>query len=191
MKTVTAAERKSLIRLASSLPKGDTTRRAILAGLVKQSNSGKKAAGKLTIEGLSPKVQAAIDATYKKVKPQDLRFGWGKKVVSSPEAYEEEEGKEYNVPVGFGVLGSIIKLLKPDAKEEVLAHLESIGMKVVDTPKILKSFKEDFVGDNEDEDDDSWRWEDTTATFGTSFSMTKGKVVDGLSVTKLIDRLDK
>jgi hypothetical protein len=188
MKSITASDRSNLIKLASSLPKGDTTRRAILAGLAKT----KQAAGKLTIEGLSPKVQAMIDATYKKVKAQELRFGWGKKVVSSPDKYEEEEGKEYNVPVGFGAFGSIIKLLKPEAKEEVLAHLESIGMKVADTDAVLKSFKSDFVGDNEDEDDDgSWRWEDTTATFGDSFRMTKGKVVDGLSVTKLINRLDK
>jgi len=35
MKNFTASDRKSLIRLASSLPKGDKSRRAILAGLSK------------------------------------------------------------------------------------------------------------------------------------------------------------
>jgi hypothetical protein len=33
MKSITASDRKSLIRLAASLPKGDENRRAILAGL--------------------------------------------------------------------------------------------------------------------------------------------------------------
>lgn len=37
MKTPTASDRKSLIRLAASLPKGDKQRRAILAGLNKVS----------------------------------------------------------------------------------------------------------------------------------------------------------
>ena len=37
MKTLTASDRKSLIRLAASLPKGDKQRRAILAGLSKVS----------------------------------------------------------------------------------------------------------------------------------------------------------
>ena len=37
MKTLTASDRKSLIRLAASLPKGDEQRRAILAGLKKVS----------------------------------------------------------------------------------------------------------------------------------------------------------
>ena len=39
MKTLTAADRKSLIRLAASLPKGDKGRRAILAGLSKVADS--------------------------------------------------------------------------------------------------------------------------------------------------------
>jgi hypothetical protein len=42
MKSITASDRSNLIKLASSLPKGDTTRRAILAGLAKT----KQAAGK-------------------------------------------------------------------------------------------------------------------------------------------------
>ena len=37
MKSLTAADRKSLIRLASSLPKGDKSRLAILAGLKKSA----------------------------------------------------------------------------------------------------------------------------------------------------------
>ncbi len=35
MKTLTASDRSTLTRLAASLPKGDETRRAILAGLKK------------------------------------------------------------------------------------------------------------------------------------------------------------
>lgn len=41
MKNLTASDRKSLIRLASSLPAGDKSRRAILAGLNKVAGRGK------------------------------------------------------------------------------------------------------------------------------------------------------
>ena len=41
MKTLTASDRKSLIRLAASLPKGDKSRRAILSGLKKTASTYK------------------------------------------------------------------------------------------------------------------------------------------------------
>jgi hypothetical protein len=44
MKSITASDRTSLIRLASGLPKGDTTRRAILAGLAKTKQAADKPA---------------------------------------------------------------------------------------------------------------------------------------------------
>ncbi len=41
MKTLTASDRESLIKLASSMPKGDETRKAILAGLSNKIAFGK------------------------------------------------------------------------------------------------------------------------------------------------------
>jgi len=40
MKTITASERKTLIRLASTLPVGDDTRKAILTGLAQTREAG-------------------------------------------------------------------------------------------------------------------------------------------------------
>ncbi len=41
MKTITASDRKTLIRLASSLPVGDETRKAILTGLAQTREAGR------------------------------------------------------------------------------------------------------------------------------------------------------
>lgn len=42
MKSLTASDRKTLIRLASSLPVGDETRKAILTGLAQTREAGRK-----------------------------------------------------------------------------------------------------------------------------------------------------
>ena len=62
MKTLTASDRKSLIRLASSLPKGSPERRAILAGLKKAASPMPEATFWQIIRvysKLSPKQRAA------------------------------------------------------------------------------------------------------------------------------------
>jgi hypothetical protein len=51
-KTLTASDRKRLIRLASSMPKGSPERRAILAGLTKAAAGLTKAAGRKTLSDL-------------------------------------------------------------------------------------------------------------------------------------------
>lgn len=54
MRTITAADRSSLIKLASSLPQGDETRKAILAGLTKTSSSLMSNFSKLLDQDLKP-----------------------------------------------------------------------------------------------------------------------------------------
>ena len=46
MKSLTASDRKTLIRLASSLPVGDETRKAILTGLAQTRDAGRPWGGK-------------------------------------------------------------------------------------------------------------------------------------------------
>jgi len=60
MKNLTASDKKTLIRLASSLPKGDKSRRAILAGL------SKVAAKKVVLEGLDPRTHKEILGAIRK-----------------------------------------------------------------------------------------------------------------------------
>ena len=80
MKSITASDRTSLIRLASGLPKGDTTRRAILAGLAKTSAPKvKPELHPLVAEGNFKFVQFAdevIKAVKGAVKPQSLKGGF-------------------------------------------------------------------------------------------------------------------
>ncbi len=52
MKTFTAADRTSLIKLASSLPEGDETRKAILAGLMGKEASDLSSVAKLLVASL-------------------------------------------------------------------------------------------------------------------------------------------
>lgn len=49
MRTLTASDRQSLIKLASGLPKGDETRKAILAGLKKTAYTEKGGLGLRTV----------------------------------------------------------------------------------------------------------------------------------------------
>ena len=53
MKTITASDRKTLIRLASSLPVGDETRKAILGGLAQTREAGRPWGG----DGYSAKAE--------------------------------------------------------------------------------------------------------------------------------------
>jgi len=183
MKSLTAADRKSLVRLASSLPKGDKSRRAILAGL------SKVAAKKVVLEGLDPRTHKEIlDAVgeVKQVLKGSSRFRAYIEIreEASPTRYTEKEQEEYGQPAGFGLIGSILPLLSGSARKEVEEALKSQGVAVVRTKDALYEAQEGY------EDGGGWRWEDTTATWGDLWRLVKGKAVDAVAVSKLISKLE-
>lgn len=63
MKTLTASDRESLIKLASSMPKGDETRKAILAGLKSASYSFDQTPATATAADIVKMRAAVIHAT--------------------------------------------------------------------------------------------------------------------------------
>ena len=186
MKSLTAADRKSLIRLASSLPKGDKSRRAILAGL------SKVAAKKVVLEGLDPRTHKEILNAIDKVKRtlKDSNFVAysdifkGSLKEASPTLYVEEEQTEYVRPAGFGLIGSILPLLKGSAKREVEEALRSQGISVANTKGALGWAEDGF------ESGGGWRWEDTSATWVMLWDFVKGKAVDAVAISKLVEKLD-
>ena len=187
MKSLTASDRKSLIRLAASLPKGDKGRRAILAGL------SKVAAKKIVLEGLDPRTHKEILDAVGKVKRVlgDSEFSayndiWSGKFLdeASPTRYVEKEQEEYNQPAGFGLIGSILPLLSGSARKEVEEALGSQGVAVASTKSALELTEEGY------EDGGGWRWEDTTATWGDLWRLVKGKAVDAVAVSKLVSKLE-
>jgi hypothetical protein len=70
-RTLTAADRSALIRLASTLPAGSPERKAILAGLGKKANAGPS--GTLDLRSLGPKglLQHAVDIV-KRTRPFEI-----------------------------------------------------------------------------------------------------------------------
>lgn len=132
MKNITASDRKSLIRLASSLPKGDKSRRAILAGL------NKTAAKKLTLR-LDPSVHQEINGIYKRLKfrtqlaYEDHKYH-GLKMTD--DFYEEGEQVYQGIPIGFGVMGSILPRLSISSKKAVEEALRSQGIGVADAKQL-------------------------------------------------------
>jgi hypothetical protein len=75
-KTITASDRKALIRLASTLPVGSEERKAILAGL---KTSGRDP--KLDFPGFSdPDRKAATETLYKKMEKFERTHGKSKEV---------------------------------------------------------------------------------------------------------------
>ncbi len=177
MKKFSSSDRANLIRLAASLPKGDETRRAILAGL-------KKASRILVLEGLDPKLQAKIHSLAQDlskvleseavfVSHSDLKFS------SSPTRYEETEQSEHNVQVsGFGLIGSILPKLSPKEKAVVIEVLKDQNVGIADT-KILKSIAKECVINA-----GGWAWEDTSWSFESLWSKCKGNAVDAITLNK-------
>ena len=76
-RTLTAADRSALIKLASTMPAGSPERKAILAGLEKASASDPK----LDFPSVSdPDRKAATESLYKKVQGFERKHGKSKEV---------------------------------------------------------------------------------------------------------------
>ena len=177
MKSLTASDRKSLIRLAASLPKGDKSRRAILAGL-KQVKVA--ASDTLVLEGLSPEAISELSDAYNRSssKFMDMYFWGDNEIKIGDETFTEVS--DY-LP-GFGITGALLPLLSRGVQKEVEDAIKRAGSSVVDTRKAVESFDEDA------DDAGGWRWEDETATWETSFRMVGGKVVNGMAISEMLLR---
>lgn len=102
----------------------------------------------------------------------------------SPTRYVEKEQTEYVKPAGFGLIGSILPLLKGSAKREVEEALRSQGISVANTKDALGLAEDGY------ESGGGWRWEDTSATWGMLWDFVKGKAVDAVAITKLVEKLE-
>ena len=178
MKTLTATDRKNLIKLASSLPKGDKGRRAILAGL------DKTAAKSIILEGLDPathkEIAKAFEKVYKAVKDSHFGYAYAKAKVS-PDKFEEFEQDEHGGPAGYGVIGSILPHLSSSARKEVEKALKSQRVTVADTKDALYWL--------EDGHENGMGWEDTLATWGDLWTYVGGKAVDAVAIGKSVELL--
>ena len=166
MKLITASDRKSLIRLASSLPKGDKSRRAILAGLKKTATD------KLTLR-LDPSIHQEINDIYKKLKfrtqleaYEDHEYHGFK---MKDDLYEEGEQVYEGIPIGFGVMGSILPRLSSSSKKVVEKALRSQGIGVADAKQLNRDILDavNMMG--------SMFWEDPEVAL---IEWPEGKVVD-------------
>lgn len=179
MKNLTATDRKSLIRLASSLPAGDKSRRAIIAGL------DKVAAKRIVLEGLDPATHKEIAKAFKKVyrDVKDSQFGYSEaKATVSPDKFEEFEQDEYDGPSGFGVIGSILPHLSGSARKEVEKALKSQRVTVADTKDALHWLEYGYEAG-------SGRWDDTLATWTMLWNHVGGKAVDAVAINKSLELL--
>jgi hypothetical protein len=169
MRTLTASDRSSLIRLASGMPKGDPTRRAIIAGL--------KTAGAFeeAIEGKKFKnPETGNDVVFGSLPAEEqkkIRSQWEEKNSDGGGGGEkswEEEERETNEAIDHIVgrgeeldkLSTSFKKVFSDSGNPVYSHLESLAPegkswgdlskdeqgKILDKPlsKESKAFAQDF-----------------------------------------------
>ena len=175
MKSLTASDRKSLIRLASSLPKGDKSRRAILAGL----NKVKVAAiDTLVLQDLSSDTVRELSDAYKRAQRyiSEMYFWSENEVEIGDDFYREVTD---GLP-GFAILGSLLPNLGSSSKKEVEDAIGKARSRIMDTRKAISSFDDDA------NDAGGWRWEDEEATWGDSFRMVDGKVVNGKAISDML-----
>lgn len=92
MKTVTAQDRSNLIKLAHSLPKGDATRRAILAGLNKLvKKAAEEDEGGLSASDVADAMRQGMPSKRVHIGPEDL-MNYAQKTLGGEVSREDLKG---------------------------------------------------------------------------------------------------